>query len=74
LYLSLKAAFESFGEEAELSKLKTGTILDCLTFHKEMGLAKTRPRPKSRAFLDHIEDMYRSSVSNPMEESRIILP
>lgn len=74
LYLSLKTAFESFGQEEELSKLKTGTILDCLTFHKEMGMAKTLPRPKSRAFLDYVEDMYRSSVSNPMEEPRIILP
>ena len=73
-YLALKSVFESAERESELSRLKTGTILDCLNFHKEMGQAMVFSRPKSRAFLDRIEEMYRSSASNPVEEPRIVTP
>jgi len=74
IYVALKSAFDSAGQKAEFSSLKTGTILDCLTFHKEMGQATTLPRPRSRIFLDRIEEMYRSTAANPIEEPRILLP
>lgn len=74
IYVGLKSVFDSAGQKTELSGLKTGTILDCLNFHKEMGQGMTLSRPRSRVFLDQIEKMYRSTAANPIEEPRILLP
>jgi len=74
IYVALKSVFDSAGQKTELSRLKTGTILDCLNFHKEMGQGMTLSRPRSRVFLDRIEEMYRSTAANPIEEPRILLP
>lgn len=74
IYVALKSVFHPQERDAELSRLKTGTILDCLNFHKEMGQGVALPRPKSRVFLDQIEKMYRSTTANPVEKPRIFLP
>ena len=74
IYVVLRSVFDSAGRKTELAGLKTGTILDCLNFHKEMGQGSTSPRPRSRVFLDQIEKMYRSTSASPGEEPRIFVP
>ncbi len=74
IYVALKSVFDSAGQKADISRLKTGTILDCLNFHREMGQGMNLSRPRSRVFLDQIEKMYGSTAANPIEEPRILLP
>ncbi len=74
LYFGLKSVLESDDQESGLHRLKTGTILDCLTFHKEMGEAVTLPRPRSRAFLDHLQEMYCKTTEGSKTKAGIILP
>jgi hypothetical protein len=76
LYRALKAFFESSNQEFDISsgRLKTSTILDCLRFQRELALAIVLPRPKSRAFLDHLQDIHARSFPEVREEPRIILP
>ena len=76
LYRALKAFFESSNQEFDISsgRLKTSTILDCLRFQRELALAIALPRPRSRAFLDHLQDIHARSLPEVREEPRIILP
>src|SRR5262249_18404709 len=76
LYLALKSFLEASDNELDVSsgRLKTGTILDCLRFQKELASSVVLPRPKSRAFLDHLEELAADSESAKIEQPRIILP
>ena len=76
LYSSLKSYLETPDKEFDVShnRLNTSTILDCLRFQKELAAAIVLPRPKSRAFLDHLGEMYSRSASSFREQPKIILP
>jgi len=76
LYFSLKSFLEAPDREFDVShhRLNTSTILDCLRFQKELAAAIVLPRPKSRAFLDHLEEMYSHSAPSLQEQPKIILP
>ena len=56
------------------SRPTTSQILDSLQFMKELSSEITLPRPKSRAFLDHLENVSRDFAPNPPEEPRLIVP
>lgn len=75
LFMALKLFLE--GPEERLidePRLTTHQILDCLQFLKELSTLVALPRPKSRAFLDHLEGITRDSREKPSGESRLILP
>ena len=76
LYSAVKSLLETSNQELDLSKgrLNTETILDCLRFQKELAASVMLPRPKSRAFLDHLEELTSSSLPAQIEQPRIILP
>jgi hypothetical protein len=76
LYLELKLFLENPREGIVIDgrRLSTSQILDCLQFLKELSIAITLPRPKSRAFLDHLEGIAQGSAGGAIEESRLILP
>jgi hypothetical protein len=76
LYLELKLFLENPGEGIIIDehRLSTSQILDCLQFLKELSIAITLPRRKSRAFLDHLEGIAQGSARGDSEESRLILP
>lgn len=76
LYLSLKSLLEESNKELDVSRdrLKTETILDCLRFQKELAACVVLPRPKSRVFLDHLEELVSESAPSQIEQPRIILP
>jgi hypothetical protein len=76
LYSSLKSFLEAQDKEFDIShqRLKTDTILDCLRFQKELAASVVLPRPKSRAYLDHIHEMLSDSKTSVGEQPRIILP
>ena len=76
LYFSLKSFLEAPDREFDVShhRLNTSTILDCLRFQKELAAAIVLPRPKSRAFLDHLGEVYSRSASSFREQPKIILP
>ncbi len=76
LYASLKQFFETSNKEFDVSskRLKTSTILDCLQFQRELASSIVLPRPRSRAFLDHLQSLYSSSEAGVPEQSRIIMP
>jgi len=76
LYLAVKSLLDEPNKELDVSqdRLKTETILDCLRFQKELSALLVLPRPKSRVFLDHIEELVSKSAPSQIEQPRIILP
>jgi hypothetical protein len=76
LYLELKLFLETPGEGMIIDerRLSTSQILDCLQFLRELSVAITLPRPKSRAFLDHLEVIAQGLAGGSVEESRLVLP
>jgi len=76
LYLAVKSLLDEPNKELDVSRdrLKTETILDCLRFQKELAAWVALPRPKSRVFLDHLEDLVSKSAPSQIEQPRIILP
>jgi len=77
---SIYQAVKDFLEKANnsidesLPRLKTGEILDCLQFQKELALAIVLPRPKSRAFLDHIHSKVTEAFPSQKQQSSIVIP
>jgi hypothetical protein len=76
LYFALKLLLE--GPEhpriIDRARLTTHEILDCLQFLKELSTVVALPRPKSRAFLDHIENLTHDSPGRWPETSTLIVP
>ena len=56
------------------SRPTTSQILDALQFMKELSAEITLPRPKSRAFLDHLESIARDFAQSQPEEPKLIVP
>src|SRR5262245_16108787 len=76
LYLAIKQFLEGPPESRLVSESRrtTSQILDSLQFMKELSSEITLPRPKSRAFLDHLENVSRDFAQSQPEEPRLILP
>jgi hypothetical protein len=76
LYSALESLLDQPSKELDVSRdrLKTETILDCLRFQKELAASIVLPRPKSRAFLDHLEGLVSESELSRVEQPRIVLP
>ena len=76
LYVTLKQFLEGPAESRRVSEshLTTSQILDLLQFMKELSAGMTLPRPKSRAFLDHLESVSRDFAHGQPEEPRLIVP
>ena len=76
LYAGLKRLLEGPEERKliEESRLTTSQILDCLQFFRELSAVITLPRPKSRAFLDHVDKIAQKSGIPSAEEPKLILP
>lgn len=76
LYLAIKQFLEGPTESRLVSESRptTSQILDSLQFMKELSSEITLPRPKSRAFLDHLENVSRDFAQSQPEEPRLILP
>jgi len=76
LYSALKSLLDEPSKELDVSRdrLKTETILDCLRFQKELAASIVLPRPKSRAFLDHLDGLVSGSELSRVEQPRIVLP
>ncbi|MCI0421237.1 MAG: hypothetical protein L0387_20310 [Acidobacteria bacterium] len=76
LYFALRQFLEAPGEVRLLaeSRWTTGQILDCLQFLKELSAQIVLPRPRSRAFLDHLEGVTWDSRQSSSHEPRLILP
>jgi len=76
LYLALKQLLEGPAESRLVSDWRPTTtqILDVLQFMKELSAGITLPRPKSRAFLDHLENIARDFTHGQPEEPKLIVP
>jgi len=76
LYLALKRFLDGPAESRLVSESRptTSQILDSLQFMKELSAEITLPRPKSRAFLDHLESIARDFAQGQPEEPKLILP
>jgi len=76
LYLGIKQFLEgpAEGRGVSQSRPKPRQILDVLQFMKELSAEITLPRPKSRAFLDHLESVTRDFAQGQSEEPRLIVP
>lgn len=76
LYLALKRFLDGPAESRLVSESRptTNQILDSLQFMKELSAEITLPRPKSRAFLDHIESIARDFAQGQPEEPKLIVP
>ena len=76
LYLALKQLLEGPAESRLVSESRptTSQILDALQFMKELSAEITLPRPKSRAFLDHLESVARDFAQGQPEEPKLIMP
>jgi len=76
LYLTLKLFLEGPGESKLIDEFRprTSQILDCLQFLKELSAVIALPRPKSRAFLDHLDNIPADTAEASLEPSRLILP
>ncbi|MGH9427106.1 MAG: hypothetical protein ACRD2L_12485 [Terriglobia bacterium] len=76
LYLALKQFLEGPAESRLISESRptTSQILDLLQFMKELFAGMTLPRPKSRAFLDHLESVSRDFAHGQPEEPKLIVP
>jgi hypothetical protein len=76
LYLALKQFLQAPAEPRLVSQSHptTAQILDVLQFMKELSAEITLPRPKSRAFLDHLEDIARDFAQSQPQEPKLIVP
>ena len=76
LYVALKQFLEGPAESRLVSEPRPtpSQILDVLQFMKELSGEITLPRPKSRAFLDHLESVVRDFVQSRPEEPKLIMP
>ena len=76
LYLALKRFLDGSAESRLVSESRptTSQILDSLQFMKELSAEITLPRPKSRAFLDHLESIARDFAQGQPEEPKLIVP
>lgn len=76
LYQALKEFFDRPAESRVIAEARPTTrqILDALQFMKELSAEIILPRPKSRAFLDHIEGIARDFARNQAEEPKLIVP
>jgi len=60
--------------DEDIPRLKISEILDCLQLQKELFDAISLPRPKSRAFLDHVQSNVSKAFPSQSPQSNIILP
>jgi hypothetical protein len=76
LYLALKQFLDGPAESRAVleSRPTTRQILDVLQFMQELSAGITLPRPRSRAFLDHLESISRDPAQSRSEEPRLIVP
>ncbi len=76
LYLTLKRFLDGPSDTKLVSqpRLTAAETVDCLQFLKEFSQTIALPRPKSRAFLDHLESVAGGSLETSPEEPRLILP
>jgi len=76
LYLAVKQFLEGPAESRLVSESRptTSQIIDVLQFMKELSAGITLPRPKSRAFLDHLESVSRDFSQGQPEEPKLIVP
>ena len=76
LYLALKQFLEGPAESRLVSesRLTTRQILDILQFMKELSAQITLPRPKSRAYLDHLEAIACDFARGQRGEPKLIVP
>lgn len=76
LYLALKQFLEGPAESRLVSESRPTTrqILDALQFMKELSAEITLPRPKSRAFLDHLESVAHDFTESQADEPKLIVP
>ena len=76
IYEAVKAYLDKTHSSMDESipRLKVGEILDCLQLQKELFIAISLPRPKSRAFLDHIQSNVSQSLASQTQQSSIIIP
>jgi hypothetical protein len=76
LYLAIKQFLHGPAESRLVSESHPTTtqILDVLQFMKELCAEIILPRPKSRAFLDHLEDVYRDFAQSRSQEPKLIVP
>lgn len=76
LYVALKQFLEGPAESRLVSESRptTSQIVDALQFMKELSAEITLPRPKSRAFLDHLEGVARDFTQSQPDEPKLIVP
>jgi len=76
LYLAVKQLLDGPAESRLVSDWRPTTtqILDALQFMKELSAEITLPRPKSRAFLDHLESLSRDFAPSQPKEPKLIVP
>ena len=76
LYFALKQFLQAPAEPRLVSQSHptTAQILDVLQFMKELSAEFILPRPKSRAFLDHLESIARDFAQSQSEEPKLIVP
>src|SRR4030095_14010184 len=76
LYVALKQFLERPSESRLVSESRptTSQIVDALQFMKELSAEITLPRPKSRAFLDHLESVARDFTQSQPDEPKLIVP
>lgn len=76
IYQAIKAYLDRANSSLDESvpHLKISEILDCLQLQKELCEAITLPRPKSRAFLDHIQSNVSKAFPSQTPQSSIIIP
>ena len=76
LYLAVKQFLEGPAEARLISESRptTSQIIDVLQFMKELSAGITLPRPKSRAFLDHLESVSRDFAQGQPEGPKLIVP
>lgn len=76
LYVAVKQFLEGPAESRLVSESRptTSQIIDVLQFMKELSAGITLPRPKSRAFLDHLQSVSRDFAQGQPEEPKLILP
>jgi hypothetical protein len=76
LYVALKQFLEGPAGSRYVSQSRPtpSQILDALQFMKELCAEITLPRPKSRAFLDHLESVARDFAQSQPQEPNLIVP
>jgi hypothetical protein len=60
--------------DESVPRLKVSEIRDCLQLQQELFDAIALPRPKSRAFLDHIQSNVSQGLPPQSQQSSIIIP